>query len=141
MWLLNHREKNFDVAALIHHILYIPITHYVLWGRFFCRPFAWLSMGELSTPFLHLRWFYLSLGLKGSKEYFRYSILFALSFLLTRVLGYFLGLVDLWFSREAWITLPFGIYLVTLGVHFGFALNLFWAKKVMNALVKHTKTK
>jgi hypothetical protein len=139
IWLLKNREKCFDPAALIHHILYIPITHYVLWGRFFCRPFAWLSFGELSTPFLHLRWFYLTLGMKQSKQYVRVSILFALSFLLTRVIGYGLGLTDIWLSRDAWVGLPKGLYAVIVGVHLGFLLNLFWAKKVIYGLVKQAK--
>lgn len=139
IWLIKNRKENFDLATIIHHLLYIPITHYVLWGRFFARPFAWLSVGELSTPFLHLRWFCIATDNKQSKLYSIYSNLFAITFLLTRVIGFGLGLVDLWLDRNIWLPLPVGLKFVILGVHMGFGLNLFWAKKVTNALFKHLK--
>jgi len=52
--MLYHSSLHFDELA--HHLLFIAVTHYVLWGRYFARPFAWLSVTELSTPFLNCRW-------------------------------------------------------------------------------------
>lgn len=54
VWMLLHSYGALD--ELLHHLIFISITHYVLWGRYFARPFAWLSMTELSTPFLNERW-------------------------------------------------------------------------------------
>ncbi len=135
-WLLWHKKENFDFASIVHHTLYIAITHYVLWGRFFARPFAWLSLGELSTPFLHVRWFFAVLNKKESKWYKLFSFLFVISFLFTRVLCYGLGLIDIWLAREILFQLPYGLYGVILGIHCGYALNLFWAGKVVSALKK-----
>jgi hypothetical protein len=137
LWLLWHKKENFDMASIVHHTLYIAITHYVLWGRFFCRPYAWLSLGELSTPFLHLRWFFAVLDWKESKYYTLFSILFATTFLFTRVICYGLGLVDIWQSKDAWVSLPYGLYAVIAGVHAGYVLNLLWAGKVIGGLKKH----
>lgn len=139
MWLLLNKKENFDLASIVHHVLYLGITHYVLWGRFFGRPFAWLSFGELSTPFLHLRWFYAVLNRKENPWYHTFSILFALTFLFTRVLCYGLGLVDIWFAKDVWLKLPHGLHAVIFGVHLGYGLNLFWAQKVMGALLKRYK--
>jgi len=139
LWLLWHKKENFDLASIVHHTLYIAITHYVLWGRFFIRPFAWLSLGELSTPFLHLRWFFAVLNQKQSKWYKLSSIFFVTSFLFTRVLCYGLGIVDIWLAREILLQLPHGLHCVILGIHCGYALNLFWAGKVFGALKKIVK--
>lgn len=54
LWMLWHSYRAIDELA--HHLIFIAITHYVLWGRYFARPFAWLAFTELSTPFLNERW-------------------------------------------------------------------------------------
>lgn len=138
LWLLWHKKENFDMASIIHHILYIAITHYVLWGRFFVKAYAWLSFGELSTPFLHLRWFFAVMDWKDNKWYTVSSIFFAITFLFTRVICYGLGLVDIWLSKSVWFQLPYGFHAVVFGVHLGYVLNLFWAGKVFGALTKYT---
>lgn len=141
IWLLKHRKENFDAATFVHHILYIAISHYVLWGRFFIIPFAWLSFGELSTLFLHLRWFLVVLDRKQSKLYSLFSKLFAVTFLFTRVFCFGLGLLNMWLHRGVWLQLPYGLHAVTVGIHLGYALNLFWGMKVASALRKHMKMK
>ena len=37
-------------------VLFIGMTHSVLLGWIFKRPFAWLALAELSTVFLNGRW-------------------------------------------------------------------------------------
>jgi hypothetical protein len=139
LWLLWHKQTNLDIGSILHHILYISITHYVLYGTYFCRPFAWLSFGEISTPFLHLRWFYAVTNHKENSVYIGSSILFAVTFLISRVFCYGLGLVDIWMARDVWVDLPYGLYGVIGGVHVGYLLNLFWANKVVSALVRTFK--
>eukprot|EP00553_Chaetoceros_curvisetus_P008780 CAMPEP_0204624172 /NCGR_PEP_ID=MMETSP0717-20131115/9928_1 /ASSEMBLY_ACC=CAM_ASM_000666 /TAXON_ID=230516 /ORGANISM="Chaetoceros curvisetus" /LENGTH=90 /DNA_ID=CAMNT_0051639477 /DNA_START=196 /DNA_END=468 /DNA_ORIENTATION=+ len=71
------------------------------------------------------------------------SIGFAMTFLLTRVLCYGIGIVDLWRPSHATIwrnEMHYGIYGVVLGIHAGFALNLFWASKVIKGLWKMVMT-
>ena len=46
-WCLWHLHLTRDYASVVHHILFIAITHYVLWGWYFKKPFAWLSFTEL----------------------------------------------------------------------------------------------
>jgi len=144
-WLFTHPDGKgkYDISAIIHHILYILVTHFTLSGIYFVRSFAWLSFAELSTPFLHLRWFYIILQKKNSMGYFTSSILFAVTFLITRVLGYTIGLIDLWAAYPIWSTLTslddfnqVGFYLVIVALHMGYALNLFWSVKVVKALRK-----
>ena len=141
IWFVKHREEHSDAASFIHHILYIAIGHYVLWGRFFFKAFAWLSFGELSTPFLHCRWFLAVTDRKQNKWYSFHSYLFALAFLFTRVFCFGLGLLDMWLSKYIWSHLPYGLYGVFIGVHLGLVLNLFWGAKVVGALMKRLKKK
>ena len=141
LWLIYHRKKNFDAGSMIHHALYIAITHYVLHGYYFVRLFAWLSFCEVSTPFLHLRWFCAVSNKKDSKWYTIWSLLFAATFLFSRVLCYGFGLIDIWYHRSYWLPLPYGLYSVIAGVHLGYVLNLFWAVKVISAAKKQMKKK
>lgn len=144
-WLLTHpnTKGKYDVSSIIHHILYIAVTHFTLSGIYFIRSFAWLSFAELSTPFLHVRWFYVILKKKESAGYLISSILFAVTFLFTRVLGYTLGLIDLWSAYPIWSSIKsssgqefneLGFYLVVIALHMGYMLNLFWSVKVVKAL-------
>ncbi len=137
LWLLYHRKTNFDAGSMIHHTLYIAITHYVLHGYYFSRAFAWLSFCEISTPCLHFRWFYLVRNKKSDPWYTIWSMIFAATFLFSRVFCYGLGLIDLWLARGEWKKLPLGFHLVVAGVHLGYVLNLFWARKVVLALKKN----
>lgn len=139
-YLIWNMEENYDPSTMIHHFLYILISHYTLSGRYFTRPFAWLSFAELSTPFLHGRWFLAVQKRKDHPWYSRISVLFAGTFLFTRVICYTIGLIDLWQATEKWIQLPKGIYCVVLGIHLGYFLNLFWASKVVTALLKLMRT-
>ena len=141
-WLIYHYKENKDVSSLIHHTLFILITHYVLSGRTMCRPFAWLSFTELSTPFLNIRWFLAVSGKKTSIWYTRSSVLFAVTFLFTRVFGYTLGLLDVWLHSEIWLSNgPWGLHAVILGLHAGWLLNLFWGSKVISALTRMIRPK
>lgn len=135
-YLIWNMEENYDPTSMIHHFLYILITHYTLSGRYFTRPFAWLSFAELSTPFLHGRWFLAVQKKKDHPWYIRMSMAFAITFLFTRVVCYTFGLIDLWQAVDIWIDLPKGIYGVVFGIHVGYLLNLFWATKVVRALSK-----
>lgn len=107
-WCLYHHAATRDTPSLLHHSLFLSITHYVLYGWYFKKPFAWLSFTELSTPFLNARWMLSVLDLKHTASYTRASLAFALTFLFTRVVGYGLGLMDLWLFRDLWlpVTLP-----------------------------------
>ena len=95
-----------------------------------CAP-----LRKQSTPFLNLRWFYAVRGNKGA-AYFKASVAFALTFIATRVIGYSLGLLDLWRHRALWRPAKWGLYAVIGGVHAGYALNLFWSKTVIGNLIR-----
>merc|ERR1712238_475564 len=154
-------------GSFLHHILFISISQYVLAGTYFRKPYAWLSFTELSTPFLHLRWLLVTTtttiitshtGSSRSRRrrrsdnndttvsssyyydwyYHSVSLIFALTFLGTRLLGYGIGLVDLWHSSPYWnhATIPGLKYGVVTGLHEGYVLNLCWSYKVLRGLVR-----
>jgi hypothetical protein len=132
LWLISHRKEYNDPSAAIHHTLFILMTHYVLSGVYFKKAFAWLSFTELSTPFLNARLYYATSGQKDSAGYMYASLLFAFSFILTRVLGYGLGLMDVWMNYDVWKSVG-GLYGVAIGLLLGYLLNLFWAIKIIKA--------
>jgi heme/copper-type cytochrome/quinol oxidase subunit 3 len=145
LWLLYHRKdqssSNF-IGTLIHHLIFISISQYVLSGTYFCKPFAWLSLTELSTPFLHIRWLLAATGSKDKNEnyqnvYYYISLCFAITFIVTRVIGYGLGLIDIWMSGyQYWSPINGLKYGVIIGLHLGYILNLFWSIKVISALFR-----
>mmetsp|Transcript_1736 Transcript_1736/g.5072 ORF Transcript_1736/g.5072 Transcript_1736/m.5072 type:complete len:275 (-) Transcript_1736:35-859(-) len=138
IWLVWHRREQTDLSAVIHHVLFISVTHYVLSGTYFKRPFAWLSFTEVSTPFLNFRWFYAASNVKEGRGYFLSSLLFAITFLLTRVCGYGLGILDMLWSYGEWKENR-GLHLVAVGLGMGYVLNLFWSVKVVHALQRAFK--
>ena len=135
-WLVWHNDENHDPTSLIHHTVYISSTHYLLHGPYFIRPFAWCSFTEISTPFLHLRWFLAVEHKKNSPWYMIWSLCFAGTFLLSRVLFFSLGIIDIWKNIQYWGNLPKGIYGAVLGLHCGWVLNLVWSKKVISAVLR-----
>ena len=142
---------------MIHHSIFISVTHFVLSETYFRKPFAWLSLAELSTPFLHVRWLLAATGRKGESKsndrgsedktkatttikrekalYQWASVGFAVTFLSTRTFGYGLGLLDLWRSHRYWKEIN-GLWGVVVGLHLGYALNLFWSVKVGSSLLR-----
>lgn len=137
--MLWHNGASPDAASAIHHTLFIAITHYVLWGWYFKQPYAWLSFAEVSTPFLHARWFLAVIGRKEGSAYTAASLLFASTFLATRVVGYILGIWDLWNCYALWKDAKWGLYAVVAGCHAGLLLNLFWSRAVIGAVVRAVK--
>ena len=139
-WIIWHRHQHNDNSAALHHIIFIGVTHYVLWGVYFKKPYAWLSFTELSTPFLNARWYYAASGQKESNGYFYSSLAFAFTFLLTRVVGYSLGLLDLWLNYNEW-KVAGGLHGVAVGLILAYLLNLFWSIKIINAVQRVLKKK
>ena len=159
-WLLYHYRKinntvdKNTISAVIHHGLFIAISHYLLYATYFRKPFAWLSFTELSTPFLNIRWL-LSVT-KGrtvtttkvnntnnsttttkSLEYYIVSILFGITFVITRVVGYGWGLYDVWYTGYQYWSPVSGLkYGVVVGLHLGYILNLLWSTKVITILMR-----
>jgi len=166
LWLIYHRNTHRTEwwGSFIHHVLFISISQYVLSGTYFRKPYAWLSVTELSTPFLHLRWLLVTTttttntttpytgsnrndnndnNASSSSSYYYdcyyhpVSLVFAMTFLGTRFFGYGVGLLDLWQSYHYWNHSTIGLkYGVVTGLHVGYVLNLFWSYKVLMALVR-----
>ena len=68
------------------------------------------------------------------------NLAFALTFLLVRVLGYGLGLADMWAAFPLWqqsAEPPFCA--VVFGIHAGYVLNLYWAKFVVSAAYRRLR--
>jgi hypothetical protein len=134
-WLIWHRDTHPDGGSMIHHSIFIGVTQFVLSETYFRKPFAWLALTGLSTPFLHVRWILAATGQKSNGLYFWVSLGFALTFLSTRSVGYGLGLVDVWRNRTSWGVIS-GLWGVVAGLHLAYLLNLLWSFKVGSALVR-----
>ena len=63
-------------------------------------------------------------------------LLFALTFLATRVGGYAWGIYDIWRCYPLWKSARRGLYAVVAGCHAGLFLNLFWSRSVVAALTR-----
>ena len=95
-------------------MLFIGITHYVLWGWYFKRPYAWLSLAELSTVFLNMRWFLATAGMKDSSLYIANGVAMFLSFLILRVsFNIWLCIVRFGVQHEEFSALPFWLQVRT----------------------------
>jgi len=138
VWLLAHMKENYDPSAIFHHIIYIFVTQYCIFDRCLIRTVAWLTFAELSTPFLHLRWYLAAINEKNNFWYVPTCLAFASTFLFTRIFCYSLGIADLWYYRTMWSNenTPFALYAVVAALHAGCGLNYFWSLKVIQALLR-----
>lgn len=139
LWMILHKEKNLDWGMMVHHTLFIAITHYVLHGYFLVKTFAWLGFCEVSTPFLHLRWFYAVMGKKDDPWYFIWAAVFTFTFVMARVVGFGWGLVDVWNAKKYWLHLPTGLYVVIAGLHVAYVLNILWGIMVVSSFVRNVR--
>lgn len=120
-----------DTESLIHHFVYILIAGYNLPNHYFVYPYMWLTFGELSTPFVAIRWLLALLKLKKSKLYFLNGLALLLSFFVTRVVMYFQGLKHLYKTRRIWIKESNILCGVVAGLCSMFVLNNFWFLRIL----------
>jgi hypothetical protein len=127
---------NAPVDMLIHHFLFLITSQICKKYHFLQFPFAWLLLGEWSTVPLNFRAF--CLNLKHDGAFLKVSeILFALFFLVSRVIVYGLGLLHMYQNRDVIFPLPHGSCQFVLGLLVGgYGLNLFWFSKILGKVLK-----
>lgn len=94
--------------ALAHHFLFILLTSLLMSYEVLPVVGAWLMLGELSTLPLNARWFLINSGRGDSRALFVANCLFALCFLLSRVLVFWAGVAHmLLYLRPLLLSAPF----------------------------------
>mmetsp|Transcript_23712 Transcript_23712/g.59786 ORF Transcript_23712/g.59786 Transcript_23712/m.59786 type:complete len:275 (-) Transcript_23712:135-959(-) len=133
---LNFKEEG--AGYLIHGVCCSGLYTYIYftgWGEWFGAAFlTW----EMSTPFVHLRWFLYTMGLKDSKLYMCNGLCMVASFFLARnVLGLYMSYVywetsgqQLENPRPGGVPAPV-IWLFRIANVLLNALNLFWLHKML----------
>mmetsp|Transcript_10480 Transcript_10480/g.33199 ORF Transcript_10480/g.33199 Transcript_10480/m.33199 type:complete len:317 (-) Transcript_10480:233-1183(-) len=123
--------------TVAHHVGFAIVS--AIHGLTGCLPlpFAWLISTELSSPFLNIRWFLINSGRGDTGMMHATNVAFALSFFLSRVLLYGVGVVHLalhtphLFSAAVRPRLsPYLAAIVCAQILFGYGLNLTWASKI-----------
>ena len=76
------------IDVIIHHVLFAATSVIAGTYKVFVFPFAWLILGEMSTPLLNLRWFLTETGKSDTKLYQGATYSFAIVFTLSRIVGY-----------------------------------------------------
>ena len=67
-WVVWHHHATPDISGAVHHILFLSIAHYNMWGSYVLKAYAWTSAAEVSTPFLNARWFLATLSRKEARR-------------------------------------------------------------------------
>ncbi len=132
---------------LLHHLLF-PITYgvtlYLSDPPFGLYVMAVLQLCEFTTPFLHIRWFLSTLGMKSSKLYLYNGLVFTLSFIAVRGVLMTYMLVKVWADPA----LPGKLYWpgcvicsVIMACAWAFmALQYIWCIKVVQGSLSFLKT-
>lgn len=153
------------IDTLLHHAAFFVAALVAGSQRAFNFAFGWLVLCEASTPFLNARWFYrtlkkrdsekresekktmsvalATLGIRDPEKLAKViDVGFAVTFILTRVVGYGLGfthsLRGLWLGYYAPIQ-PWAWRTMFSLVGIGGALNLLWASRIVAALLRKGK--
>ncbi|KAI0561076.1 hypothetical protein FGB62_93g055 [Gracilaria domingensis] len=126
---------------VMHHVAFLACA--ISAGYYGLHPFAfaWLIIGEASTPFLNARWFLIKAG-KGSTKYFRViQALFGLIFIVTRLFIYSIGtcyhMLTIKYipSRVPNTIVAFSASCIVAG----FILNMTWLRKMYMMLTGRGK--
>jgi len=139
--LIRHHRHLKDYQSLVHHTLFLSIGAYCARERIFPQAFLFLTVGELSTPLLNLRWQLRTLGLKESPEFAWVNKAFTALFFGARVVTYGAGLAWLWHVRPEWAASEprLGKHLVVGGISLGYLLNLVWFSLVFKKALRRSK--
>lgn len=119
--------------TVAHHVAFLICALIAGSNSLYPFAFAWLIVGEGSTPLLNLRWFLIRQGLGASRTMVHVSTAFGAVFFLTRFFVYGAGLVHLFFTysempAEVRGALSAGVLCFLV---FGFCLNLAWLRKIV----------
>jgi len=136
--------------TVAHHLGFIAAS--LICGKYaiLAFPFAWLTTGELSSIALNIRWFLINTGRGDSGALRQAQLLFALLFLVTRVVVYGLGLAHLAIHRDVLLSagrpgsvlagvpppLLWAVLVLLVG---GYGLNLVWMRKIIRMATKPRK--
>jgi hypothetical protein len=125
--------------SITHHVIFVMASFAAGWNKIFCFPFSWLVVGELSTPFLNLRWFLRAVGMKDSSLATINGLLFAITFFIARVLifgwGVFEMVIDFSFIWNK-IESVYGVRYVVVNIFAAFALNLYWFYLIVMGILR-----
>ncbi|KAL3143844.1 hypothetical protein ABBQ32_003667 [Trebouxia sp. C0010 RCD-2024] len=127
-----------DPTAILHHFIFLMAAVYVVAHSIMAYPFSWLAFTEVSTPFLNIRWHLAVLGWKDGPAYLYNGLALLVSFVVSRVILYGLGLLDLLRLRHLWLqpSIPLGYKGVVALFGLGWALNVYWGRLIINAAVR-----
>ena len=135
-----------DMVA--HHCVFLTAS--IINGNYRIMPFAfgWLIVGELSTIFLNLRWFWIKTGRGHMQAMNVTQILFAISFFVLRVVVYLMGVGHLLYHHDGLrrlyregIVPPFYLCLTLTFIVAGSLLNLMWFQKIFQMAFGKAKSK
>ncbi|KAK9808935.1 hypothetical protein WJX72_006612 [[Myrmecia] bisecta] len=134
--MIRHHRTLRDTSGIIHHLIFACTAAYVLAHSIYKYPFSWLSLAELSTPFINLRWHLAVTGYKDSKIYLYNGLLVLGLFFFARVLVYGIGLAHLWRIRHVWLQpwVPAGHKAVAGLLTAGYLLNVYWMYLMVKAV-------
>lgn len=129
-WHYPHLGKKDTIA---HHFAFLSCALIAGHYQMFPFAFAWLIVGEASTPLLNLRWYLIRQGHGASKMLVHVSTVFAAVFFATRFCVYGAGLLHLYLTYSQMPDEVRGVLsgAVAAFLVFGFALNLVWLRHIV----------
>ncbi|DBA95616.1 hypothetical protein WJX82_002044 [Trebouxia sp. C0006] len=127
-----------DPTAILHHFIFLMAATYVVAHSIMAYAFSWLAFTEVSTPFLNIRWHFAVLGWKDGPGYLYNGLALLVSFIVSRVILYGLGLLDLFRLRHLWLqsSIPLGYKVVVALFGLGWILNVYWGRLIVSAALR-----
>jgi len=136
--LLHAKEWAGSELYLVHHALSLFSWSLMSMRGQLLAIAVGLLLLEATAPFTNGRWFMSKCGITSGPIFMANGVLFALSFLVLRVL--LMGGLLVRYAvvlRGAFFALPTSTYLTVLGSYaFGYPLQLFWFNKIVKGLLK-----
>ncbi len=125
-----------DSAMIAHHFLCLfGITYSMVYGVGLFSNIALLTT-EITTPLLHVRWYLMKLDMEKSSLYKINGLLFALGFLVFRVIGCGLICFHIYYYRYTYSEVYTYVVISIIFPWLLFCLNLFWFRSIGRMVLK-----
>mmetsp|Transcript_42948 Transcript_42948/g.97151 ORF Transcript_42948/g.97151 Transcript_42948/m.97151 type:complete len:194 (-) Transcript_42948:206-787(-) len=124
-------------AMLLHHVMAVLAWYVMIQGKF-GHAFTLVGLlSEATTPFVNQRWFFDKCDMKSGLLYLVNGILITLLWFLIRVCLFgWMGWRIYEMRASVFSLSPYQIFVVLLAYFVGYALQIFWFRKILRGVLK-----
>ncbi len=125
-----------DKSMVVHHVMCLFAFCYTIFMRVGLFDTVALLATEVTTPLLQIRWYLLKLNMEHTKVYKWNGMLFAVGFLVFRIILNSLVCFHIYYYANDYAEVPWSVRSIMLLGYVLLGLNLFWFSAIIKLVMK-----